>query len=199
MVAPRPKLATFADLVALDAQGRDVRAEIINGELVEKEAISGEHGGTQAAMAGAFTRRYQRGPGGRWPGGWWFITEAEVQYEPHQIFCHDLAGWRRERAPQRPSGRPIALLPDWSCELISPSNEKRDRIEKFRVLHAHRVPHYWIADPIEQTLVVHRCEPSGYLVVLTATAEDVVRAEPFRRPRAEGVGPVRQRTRRRVT
>ena len=41
------------------------------------------------------------------------------------------------------------------------------------------MPHYWIANPIEQTLVVHRWEPAGYLVVLTAAAGDVVRAEPF--------------------
>ena len=41
------------------------------------------------------------------------------------------------------------------------------------------MPHYWIADPIQRTLVVHRWTAEGYLVVLTATSGDIVRAEPF--------------------
>jgi Uma2 family endonuclease len=47
------------------------------------------------------------------------------------------------------------------------------------VLHTNGVPHYWIADPGERTLIVHRREPRGTLVVLTAGPCDVVRAEPF--------------------
>jgi Uma2 family endonuclease len=56
---------------------------------------------------------------------------------------------------------------------------KRDVVDKFNVLHTNRVPHYWIADPIEQTLIVHRWEAAGYLVVLSAAAGDIIRAEPF--------------------
>jgi Uma2 family endonuclease len=65
------------------------------------------------------------------------------------------------------------------CEVLSPSNAKRDLVDKFQVLYANRVPHYWIAHPLERTLVVHRWEPRGYLVVLTAGEAEVVRAEPF--------------------
>ena len=71
------------------------------------------------------------------------------------------------------------MRPDWVCEVLSPTNAKRDRVDKFQVLHSNRVPHYWIADPLEQTLNVHRWEPGGYLVVLTAGEADIVRAEPF--------------------
>ena len=41
------------------------------------------------------------------------------------------------------------------------------------------MPHYWIANPQDRTLVVHRWEPRGYLIVLTASSGDTVRAEPF--------------------
>jgi Uma2 family endonuclease len=71
------------------------------------------------------------------------------------------------------------VRPDWVCELLSPSNEKRDLIDKMRVLQLAGVPHYWIGNPEEKTLVVHRWEPKGYLIVLTAASGDVVRAEPF--------------------
>jgi len=176
MVAPRIKLATAADLATLPG---DARAEIIHGVIVEKASPSAEHGASQAAYSAVLVRRFQRGLGGRWPGGWLFGTEIEVEYETHEVYLHDVVGWRRERVPQRPTGRPVRTRPDWACELLSPSNAKRDLIDKFQVLHTNGVPHYWIADPLEHTLIVHRWEPRGYLVVLTAAAGDVVRAEPF--------------------
>lgn len=176
MVAPRVQLATFADLEAL---GADSRKEIIHGTIVDKASPSAEHGEAQVSLGGALTRRFQRRPGGRWPGGWWFGTEIEVQYETHELYLHDVVGWRRDRLPQRPTGRPVLTRPDWACELLSPSNAKRDVVDKFKVLHTNGLPHYWIADPVEQTLIVHRWEPGGYLVVLTAGAGEVVRAAPF--------------------
>jgi Uma2 family endonuclease len=176
MVAPRPQLATFADLAALP---EDARAEIIHGVIVEKASPSAEHGASQASFGAMLVRRFQRRPGGRWPGGWWFGTEIEVQYETHEIYLHDVVGWRRDRVPERPSGRPVRTRPDWACELLSRSNVKRDLVDKFQVLHTNGVPYYWIADPLEQTLIVHRWESAGYLVVLTAAAGDVVRAAPF--------------------
>lgn len=176
MVAPSLKLATFADLAALPD---DVRAEIIHGVIVEKASPSAEHGGSQASFGAVLLRRFQRRPGGRWPGGWWFGTEIDVQYETHEIYLHVVVGWRRDRVPERPSGRPVRTRPDWACELLSRSNAKRDLVDKFKVLHTNGVPYYWIADPIEQTLIVHRWEPAGYLVILTAAAGEAVRAEPF--------------------
>jgi Uma2 family endonuclease len=176
MVAPRTKLAGFADLAAL---GDDSRCEVIHGVIVEKAAPSAEHGASQIGIGSVLSRRFQRRPGGRWPGGWWFGTEIDVEYETHEIYLHDIVGWRRDRVPERPAGRPVRTRPDWACELVSPSNEKRDRVDKFQVLHRNGVPHYWLGDPIEQTLVIHRWQPQGYLVVLTAAAGDTIRAEPF--------------------
>lgn len=170
------KLASFADLETLPD---DVRAEIIHGIIVEKASPSAEHGASQASFGAVLIRRFQRNPGGRWPGGWWFGTEIEVEYETHEIYLHDVVGWRRDRTPGRPSGRPIRQRPDWACEMLSRSNVKRDLVDKFKVLHANGVPYYWIADPLEQTLIVHRWEPAGYLVVNSAAAGDTVRAEPF--------------------
>lgn len=176
MAAPRTQLAAFADLQALP---EEARAEIIHGIIVEKASPSAEHGGSQFAFSSILGRRFQRQPGGRWPGGWWFGTEIGVEYEAHEVYRHDVVGWRRDRVPHRPAGQPVRTRPDWVCEVLSPSNARRDLVDKFQVLHTNRVPHSWIADPLEHTLIVHRWEPRGYLVALTAAAGDVVRAEPF--------------------
>jgi len=172
----KSKRATFADLAAL---GDDVRAEIIHGVIVEKAAASNDHSYVQGALRELVGRRFGRRPGGRWPGGWWFLTEADTEYEAHELFCHDVAGWRRDRVPERPTGRPMRIRPDWVCEIISPSNQKRDTVDKLAVLQRAGVPHYWLVDPIEKTLVIHRWSDSGYLIVQTASAGDALRAEPF--------------------
>jgi len=168
--------ATLEDLLAIPEAER--HHEVIDGELVEKGAATGEHGGTQADLVTSLNSRFGRRPGGRWPGGWWFATEVEIVFARGQIFRPDVIGWRRERAPQRPTGTPITLLPDWICEILS-TNRSNDLVKKKRVYHQCQIPHYWIIDPAEQTLAVHRWGPDGYIEVLAAQREEVVRAEPF--------------------
>lgn len=173
MAAPRNQLATAADL------RDDDRCEIIHGAIVHKASLSGKHGASQFAFGKVLGRRFERSPGGRWPGGWWFVSEAEVEYETHEVYVHDVAGWLRDRVAEPPDGKPIRIRPDSVCEILSRSNTKHDLVDKFNVLHRIGVPHYWIVDPVEQTLIVHRWRPEGYLVALTAAAGDTVRAEPF--------------------
>lgn len=173
-LAPPP--ATLEDLLAIPEDQR--RHEIIDGELVEKGAASGEHGGAQADLVTALNHRFGRRPGGRWPGGWWFATEVELLLAPGQLFRPDVVGWRRERVPERPAGIPITTLPDWICEILS-TNRRNDLIKKKRVYHQCQVPHCWIIDPVEETLAVHRFSADGYIEVLAAQRGERVRAEPF--------------------
>lgn len=169
------QLATISDLLAIPQEQR--RHEVIDGVLGEKEAASGRHGGAQVRIA----RRlgpYDRRPGGRWPGGWWFATEVEILFEPTEVFRPDVAGWRRERLAELPSEVPITVVPDWVCEILS-TNKQNDLIKKKRVYQRHGVRHYWIADPVEQTLAVYRWHEDGYVEVLIADRSERVRAEPF--------------------
>jgi Uma2 family endonuclease len=167
--------ATIADLLAIPEEHR--RHEVIDGVLVEKEAASGRHGGAQGRL---FRRLgpYDRRPGGRRPGGWWFATEVEVQFEETQVFRPDIAGWRRERLPELPAEVPITVRPDWICEILS-KNKRNDLIQKKRAYHRHGVGHYWIVDPVEETLAVYRWHADGFVEVLIADRTERVRAEPF--------------------
>src|SRR5579859_4033475 len=97
------RLATIADLLAIPEELR--RHEVVDGELVEKEAASGRHGGAQTRLSRALGP-YDRRPGGRWPGGWWFASEVEVLFEDTQVFRPDIAGWRRERLATLPAEAP---------------------------------------------------------------------------------------------
>jgi hypothetical protein len=50
---------------------------------------------------------------------------------------------------------------------------------KTALYHAHRVAHYWLADPERGIITVHRWHPAGYLDVLAAERNQRVRVEPF--------------------
>jgi Uma2 family endonuclease len=173
---PRRRLATAADLLALP---QDRAAEIIGGEIAEKAAPSFAHGNAQSGLSGVLFgfRGPPGGPSG--PGGWWLATEVEVEYESHEVYRHDMVGWRRDRVPERPTDRPVHVRPDWVCEILSSSNAANDTVKKLRVLHKHGIPHDWLLDPDLGTLRVLRWTREGYLEVLSATADETVRAEPF--------------------
>jgi len=175
MVAPARGLPTFEDLLARDDADR---LEIIGGEIVEQAAPSPGHSFTKFKLAVA-VNPFNRRPGSRGSGGYWLFTTIHVGYPDGEIYCHDAAGWRRDRVPERPTDWPVRIRPDWVCEIVSPKHERNDLVVKPRVLHAAEVPHYWILDPEEKILLVHRWSPDGYTVVQRAAAGETVRAEPF--------------------
>jgi len=175
-VAKKLQPATIADLFAIPEDQR--RHELIDGELVEKGAATGEHGRAQTRTVLSLGGPFDRRPGGRWPGGWWLLTEVEIVFSRGNVLRPDIVGWRRERAPEPPTGTPISLVPDWVCEILS-TNRTNDLVKKKRIYHQDKVPHYWILDPVEQTLSVLRWSPDGYTEVLAAERGERVRAEPF--------------------
>jgi Uma2 family endonuclease len=135
--------------------------ELLGGELVRKAAPSGEHGASQAGVVGALHAPFQRKGGGGGGGGWWIATEVEVLLDTGDVVRPDVLGWRHETCPERPVGVPVLLRPDWSCEVVSPSNAKDDTVKKLRLYHRSSVPHHWIVDPRDSTLSVMRWSVDG--------------------------------------
>jgi len=174
--ASRGPAATVADWLA---QPDDARTELIDGELVEKASPTFAHGRAQGhtvgTLGGAFDRRIG-GPGG--PGGWWLATEVDILLDGRG-YRPDISGWRRDRLPGPPKERPVTVVPDWLCEVVSESNRVVDTVTKLRRYHQAGVPHYWILDQVDRTLTVYRHAPDGYLVALRAVDDERVRAEPF--------------------
>jgi Uma2 family endonuclease len=177
MSAPAEQRATVAQLLALPAEERF--HEIIDGELVRKAMPSGEHGDAQSALVARLKGPFQRRAGGGQPGGWWIYTEVEVELASTEVYRPDVVGWRRDRVPERPTGTPIRIRPDWVCEVLSPSNPGLDRVKKLNRYHRFEVPHYWLVDPVEESLSVLRWTAEGYLLVLAADRKARVHAEPF--------------------
>jgi Uma2 family endonuclease len=152
---PPRKPATYADLLALS---EDVRAEILDGEVVVSPSALSDHARVQRSLGNFVGRPFDDDDGRGGPGGWWILVEVDVQLADHQVVRPDVSGWLRTRLPDPRRTRPIAVTPDWVCEVISPSRPKQDRVRKRRIYAAHGVAHYWIADPEAGTLEALRLD-----------------------------------------
>lgn len=154
----------------------DVKAEVLAGELWTSPRPTPTHGNIQVALSGELFP-FDRGRGG--PGGWWLVIEPDVQLGPHDIVSPDLVGWRKSRVPNFPLERPVEIVPDWVCEVLSPSNAGRDRTKKADLYLRTGVPFYWLIDPEERTLEALAAE-AGRWVRLGAWGDgDVARVAPF--------------------
>jgi Uma2 family endonuclease len=155
-----PARATFADLLAL---GDQAFHEILSGHLVEKAAPLPEHGLAQRALGRFIGGPYHDDDGRGGPGGWWILTEVEVELEQHQVVRPDIVGWRRERLPAPWGQRPVRVVPDWVCEVLSPSDERRDRVHKSALYLRSGVEYFWLVAPAERLLEAYQRQGAAWL------------------------------------
>lgn len=166
--------ATLADLEALPST---MRGEIIDGELYAFPRPRFAHSTTETALASDLHVPFQRGRGG--PGGWWILVEPGIQVPRSPEFSPDVAGWRRERIASPPSAGPITVVPNWVCEVLSPSTRGYDQIIKRKFYAEIGVEHAWYVDPEARTLAVSRLHEGRWLELGVFGGDDKVRAEPF--------------------
>ena len=176
MSMPAVKLATYADLLQLPD---DVRAEIIAGQLYTAPAPLPRHSKVQGAL-----RRFVGGPfddddGHGGPGGWWIFVEVDIQLGRHDVVRPDLAGWRRERLTNPGNQRPIKVVPDWVCEVLSPSTAARDRVEKRKLYADSGVAHHWLIDVDARTLEAFELQAQRWVLAGSYGDDAVARVAPF--------------------
>lgn len=168
------KPATYADLEALPPH---LVGEIVAGELYASPRPAMPHAIASSRLGIVLGGPFDLGSGG--PGGWLIVDEPELHLG-EDILVPDLAGWRRERLPAEAlKASAVKLVPDWLCEVLSPSTEAMDRAAKMDAYAREGVRHVWLVDPVPRTLEVFRLEGMLYSLLGTHTGEATVRAEPF--------------------
>lgn len=180
MSLPAERLATYDDL--LDVPSNRV-AEIINGRLHTFPRPAPRHAWAASRIGGRLDGPFMDGDDG--PGGWIILDEPELHLGPH-VIVPDLAGWRRERMPTLPDTAWFEIVPDWACEILSPSTARLDRAEKMAIYAQYGVNHLWLIDPDARTLEVYARETvsrktakSRWLLLDTLQGDDEVRQPPF--------------------
>jgi len=106
-------------------------------------------------------------------------VEPGIEVAGSPEFSPDLAGWRSERFVAPAERERIHLVPDWVCEVLSPSNRGYGVRVKRPFYARIGVAWLWFVDPEARTLVVSRLADGHWLEVLVAGETDRVRAAPF--------------------
>jgi Uma2 family endonuclease len=95
------------------------------------------------------------------------------------VLVPDLAAWRCARMPVVPNTAAFTLAPDWTCEIISPSSVRHDRIGKMRCYARAGVAWVWLVDPIAHTLETFRLDADRWTVGASHAGDETIRVEPF--------------------
>jgi Uma2 family endonuclease len=165
--------ATYADI---EAAPEHLVAEIIGGELMTHPRPSPRHGTAATSLADELTGPFQKSRGG--PGGWVFVLEPEVKFGD-DLLVPDIAGWHRDRLSGYPKRNFFENAPDWVCEVLSGSTEKRDRTLKSRIYALAGVPHFWLIDPRLQIMEAFENVGGRWTKIADWNSADLVRAPPF--------------------
>ncbi len=166
----------YAELCALPEH---VTGEIIGGRLYTQPRPAGPHAMSNSTLVMDLGGAFQRGKGG--PGGWWIINEPEIHFAHDEEVCvPDIAGWRKERMPKIPRGHRFKVVPDWVCEVLSPSTAKKDRVVKMPVYAQYGVGFLWLVDPLEKTLEAFELREGCWTVIGLYQDNATVNLAPFK-------------------
>jgi len=174
---PLDRPATYADLEALPG---DVRGEIFDGVIETQPRPLPAHSDAAGELK-HYLRPLHKGGGGK-PPSWWIFQDIDVRLPNRDVVGPDLVGWRRERLTDPWGVQPIEVLPDWICEVVSPTpkSRRRDRVKKRAKYAENGVAYYWLLDPTDRTLEALELRDDGSwreIGVFDDTA--VVRCAPF--------------------
>lgn len=167
------KPATYDDLAALPP---NKVGQIIDGVLHVHPRPASDHATAATSLTSAVHGRFQSGGGG--PGGWWILAEPELKLR-RDILVPDLAGWRTERMPRMPRVPRFELVPDWVCEVLSPSTAAVDRVLKKHVYAREGVGWLWYLDPRARVLEVLALRDGQWVEQGSWSGDVTVRAPPF--------------------
>ncbi|MGF1527481.1 MAG: Uma2 family endonuclease [Candidatus Competibacterales bacterium] len=165
--------ATYRDV--LDAPPHRV-AELVAGRLHLQPRPAMGHALATSRLGIRIGGPFDAGIDG--PGGWWIIDEPELHLAD-DVVVPDIAGWRRERMPAYPDTAATALVPDWACEVLSPSTRQFDLVEKRAVYGREGLGHLWFVDPLARTLEAFVLRHGAWTLVAALKDDDPVRVPPF--------------------
>ena len=162
----------------LEALPEGLTGEILNGQLHAQPRPSLPHAITATSLADELVSPFQKGRGG--PGGWWIAVEPELHFIlDTEVDVPDLAGWRRERLPRFPQGHRMTVVPDWVCEILSPSTAAIDREIKLPIYAQFGVAYAWLIDPRAHTLDAYARDGGAWREIGRFTGGARVSVAPF--------------------
>ncbi len=165
--------ATYQDV--LDAPP-NVTAQIIDGTLYTNPRPAYSHAKAQTVLARVIDPDFLRGGGDS--GSWLILIEPELHLDEN-IVVPDLAGWRSERISEHQDVAYFTVVPDWVCEVLSPSTREIDLSEKKEIYAREGVGYLWFVDPKARSLQVLVSQNKEWALIDTRIDDASVSLPPF--------------------
>lgn len=157
MVATLEKKITVQEFLERDDFEEGFLYELIEGEIVKKQAPSPEHqnaAGNIFAQLHQFIREKQI-------GGKCFMAPLDVYFTEIDYYQPDIIFIAKDRLHiVTPDG--IEGVPDLIVEILSPGTHRHDRDRKMKVYRRTGVQEYWIVDPKSRTIEVYTLAEGDY-------------------------------------
>ncbi len=144
---------TYQDLAQLPNDGK--RYELADGELIVSPAPTTDHQGISARLGALLFRAEDAGLGRM------FTAPTDVYLGPYRVVQPDLLFIARERL-EIITRMYIAGAPDLIVEILSPGTRDHDLGWKKTLYAREGVRHYWVVDPLDQTVRPLVLGASGY-------------------------------------
>ena len=170
-VEARP--GTWANLAALPPH---VRGELIGNTLYTQARPRPRHALAGLGIGSGLKTPFGDGRDG--PGGWWILVAPGLCMPGAKEVAPAVAGWRRERLPRLPDD-PIEVVPDWVCEVLSPSNARYDWLVKRPFYAQLGVAWLWFVDVDARFVQVHQLVDGAWVERAMAGGSDKARLPPF--------------------
>jgi len=115
------------------------------------------------------------------PGGWWILDKPECHLTlDKRVTVPDVARWRRERMPNPPRDtHKMMVVPDWVCEVLSPSSRSFDSVTKMNAYAAAGVRWAWLVEPRDLRVDVFELQDGSWAQVASAEGSVRMRLPPF--------------------
>ena len=166
MVTAAPQLLTNADLDALDVP---FLRELHEGVLYVTPSPGFRHRHAVSRLAMLFEPLVPEGFVG-------LVAPFDYQPDDHTTYEPDYSVWD-EAVVER---RPLDIPPVLAIEVLSPNKPEHDLVRKFGGYARFGVPHYWIVNPVGETLFAYRLQEGRYVEAGQAEGEELFEVDdPF--------------------
>ncbi len=168
------KKLTYQDYLEIpDEPG--YRFEILNGILVKEPSPNVMHQRVSRRLQRILEDYFSEAD----PQGEVFDAPLDVTFQDISVVQPDIfyvSGPQKAIVKDTRIDGPPTLV----VEILSPSNSRKDRLQKLQIYQEAGVQHYWIVDPQEHTLECFALQNGRYFLVAAGMDHDVIEYPGFR-------------------
>ncbi len=162
----------------LEALPEGLTGEILNGQLHTQPRPAVRMLGPNLCFRSRSAGHSTAEEGAPAAGGSWLSQRSISCAIPRSVF-RTWPGGGESACQSIPRDQRFETVPDWVCEVLSPSTESKDRRVKMPIYARYGVGFVWLVDPLSQMLEAYVLEEGDWKLLGTCGGEERVAVPPF--------------------